>query len=63
MPYLSIRHNNDSFLKCIIAETFYSYLVVFLEMLDSGKVDLIMNCVERPSGGFSAGGGISSGYV
>ncbi|ESQ41976.1 hypothetical protein EUTSA_v10012770mg [Eutrema salsugineum] len=30
---------------------------------DSGKVDLIMNCVERPSGGFSAGGGISSGIT
>ncbi|GAB2277002.1 Outer envelope protein 80, chloroplastic [Dionaea muscipula] len=28
---------------------------------DSGKVDLIMNVVERVSGGFSAGGGISSG--
>ncbi|VVB17099.1 unnamed protein product [Arabis nemorensis] len=30
---------------------------------ESGKVDLIMNCVERPSGGFSAGGGISSGIT
>ncbi|KAG7551262.1 POTRA domain [Arabidopsis thaliana x Arabidopsis arenosa] len=30
---------------------------------DTGKVDLIMNCVERPSGGFSAGGGISSGIT
>ncbi|TXG73238.1 hypothetical protein EZV62_001817 [Acer yangbiense] len=30
---------------------------------DSGKVDLIMNVVERPSGGFSAGGGISSGIT
>ncbi len=29
--------------------------------LDTGKVDLVMNVVERPSGGFSAGGGISSG--
>jgi len=28
---------------------------------DSNKVDLVMNLVERPSGGFSAGGGISSG--
>ncbi|KAJ6934626.1 hypothetical protein NC651_009584 [Populus alba x Populus x berolinensis] len=28
---------------------------------DTGKVDLIMNVVERPNGGFSAGGGISSG--
>ncbi|KAF4385077.1 hypothetical protein G4B88_029119 [Cannabis sativa] len=28
---------------------------------DTGKVDLVMNVVERPSGGFSAGGGISSG--
>ncbi|TYI15488.1 hypothetical protein ES332_A08G189500v1 [Gossypium tomentosum] len=27
---------------------------------DAGKVDLVMNVVERPSGGFSAGGGISS---
>lgn len=41
---------------------------VWIEMLfcfgnveDTGKVDLIMNVVERPSGGFSAGGGISSG--
>ncbi|KAK9941218.1 hypothetical protein M0R45_017836 [Rubus argutus] len=30
---------------------------------DSGKVDLTMNVVERPSGGFSAGGGISSGIT
>ncbi|XP_022754264.1 outer envelope protein 80, chloroplastic-like isoform X3 [Durio zibethinus] len=30
---------------------------------DAGKVDLIMNVVERPSGGFSAGGGISSGIT
>lgn len=30
---------------------------------DTGKVDMVMNVVERPSGGFSAGGGISSGYV
>ncbi|KAE9600369.1 putative bacterial surface antigen (D15), POTRA domain-containing protein [Lupinus albus] len=27
---------------------------------DTGKVDLVMNVVERPSGGFSAGGGIST---
>ncbi|KAM5582628.1 hypothetical protein ABKV19_002849 [Rosa sericea] len=30
---------------------------------DSGKVDITMNVVERPSGGFSAGGGISSGIT
>lgn len=30
---------------------------------DTGKVDLVMNCVERVSGGFSAGGGISSGIT
>ncbi|KAK9221004.1 hypothetical protein WN944_009428 [Citrus x changshan-huyou] len=30
---------------------------------DTSMVDLIMNVVERPSGGFSAGGGISSGFV
>ncbi|TYH69777.1 hypothetical protein ES332_D05G076100v1 [Gossypium tomentosum] len=30
---------------------------------DAGKVDLVMNVVERPSGGFSAGGGISSGIT
>lgn len=30
---------------------------------DSGKVDLTVNAVERVSGGISAGGGISSGYV
>ncbi|XP_077214601.1 outer envelope protein of 80 kDa [Tasmannia lanceolata] len=30
---------------------------------DTGKVDLIMNVVERVSGGFSAGGGISSGMT
>lgn len=28
---------------------------------DTNKVDLVMNLVERPSRGFSAGGGISSG--
>jgi outer membrane protein insertion porin family len=30
-------------------------------MVDTGKVDMVMNVVERPSGGFSAGAGISSG--
>ncbi|XP_068641814.1 outer envelope protein 80, chloroplastic isoform X2 [Aristolochia californica] len=30
---------------------------------DTGNVDLVMNCVERVSGGFSAGGGISSGIT
>ncbi|KAJ7947540.1 outer envelope protein 80, chloroplastic [Quillaja saponaria] len=30
---------------------------------DAGKVDLVMNVVERKSGGFSAGGGISSGIT
>ncbi|KAM7278291.1 hypothetical protein ACFE04_005425 [Oxalis oulophora] len=30
---------------------------------DTGKVDLVMNVVERPSGGFSAGGGLSSGIT
>ena len=34
-----------------------------LHSADSNKVDLVMNLVERPSGGFSAGGGISSGWV
>ncbi|KAK9170168.1 hypothetical protein Syun_002308 [Stephania yunnanensis] len=30
---------------------------------DTGKVDLLLNIVERVSGGFSAGGGISSGIT
>ncbi|XP_020109745.1 outer envelope protein 80, chloroplastic [Ananas comosus] len=30
---------------------------------DTNKVDLVMNLVERPSRGFSAGGGISSGIT
>jgi outer membrane protein insertion porin family len=30
-------------------------------MTDTGKVDMVMNVVEHPSGGFSAVGGISSG--
>ncbi|GJM90510.1 hypothetical protein PR202_ga06797 [Eleusine coracana subsp. coracana] len=30
---------------------------------DTSKVDLVMNLVERTSGGFSAGGGISSGIT
>ncbi|KAG0492746.1 hypothetical protein HPP92_006144 [Vanilla planifolia] len=30
---------------------------------DGRNVDLVMNLVERPSGGFSAGGGISSGIT
>ncbi|XP_050223369.1 outer envelope protein 80, chloroplastic isoform X2 [Mercurialis annua] len=30
---------------------------------DTAKVDLVMNVVERQSGGFSAGGGISSGIT
>ncbi len=33
----------------------------FPNMIDTGKVDVVMNVVERPGGGFSAGGGISSG--
>ncbi|GAY46955.1 hypothetical protein CUMW_100930 [Citrus unshiu] len=38
-------------------------LFCFGNVEDTGKVDLIMNVVERPSGGFSAGGGISSGIT
>ncbi|KAK9665708.1 hypothetical protein RND81_14G130100 [Saponaria officinalis] len=30
---------------------------------ETGKVDLVMNVVERASGGFSAGGGLSSGIT
>lgn len=30
---------------------------------DRDKIDLLINVVERVSGGFSAGGGISRGYV
>ncbi|MQL94287.1 hypothetical protein Taro_026945 [Colocasia esculenta] len=30
---------------------------------DTGKVDVVMNLVERPNGGLSAGGGISSGIT
>lgn len=33
----------------------------YCKIVDAGKVDITMNVVERPSGGFSAGGGISSG--
>lgn len=36
----------------------FSYL---WNCLDAGKVDILMNVVERPSGGFSAGGGLSCG--
>ena len=36
-------------------------IFLLLLALDTGKVDLVMNVVERVSGGFSAGGGISSG--
>lgn len=35
--------------------------IFFPNMTDTGKVDMVMNVVERPNGGFSAGGGISSG--
>ncbi|KAK1307427.1 hypothetical protein QJS10_CPA10g00166 [Acorus calamus] len=35
----------------------------FRDGYDTGKVDLVMNLVERVSGGFSAGGGISSGIT
>lgn len=35
----------------------------FFTLADTGKVDLVMNLVERVSRGFSAGGGISSGWV
>lgn len=37
------------------------FFFFFCNMVDTGKVDMVMNVVERPSGGFSAGGGISSG--
>ena len=44
--------------------SFLKYLHSYLwSSADSNKVDLVMNLVERPSGGFSAGGGISSGLV
>ena len=44
--------------------SFLKYLRSYLwSCADSNKVDLVMNLVERPSGGFSAGGGISSGLV
>lgn len=39
----------------------FVYYRLIVNILDAGKVDLVMNVVERPSGGFSAGGGISSG--
>jgi hypothetical protein len=42
----------------IFVVTFFFF---FCNMVDTGKVDMVMNVVERPSGGFSAGGGISSG--
>ena len=43
---------------------FLKYLCSYLlSCADSNKVDLVMNLVERKSGGFSAGGGISSGLV
>ncbi|KAK5836300.1 hypothetical protein PVK06_012081 [Gossypium arboreum] len=38
----------------------FVYYRLIVNILDAGKVDLVMNVVERPSGGFSAGGGISS---
>lgn len=34
---------------------------IFLFLLDIGKVDLVMNVIERVSGGFLVGGGILSG--
>lgn len=37
--------------------------ISYCYIADTGNVDLIMNVVERVSGGVSAGGGISSGYV
>lgn len=39
------------------------YITFCTNIADTGKVDLTMNVVERVSGGISAGGGISSGYV
>ena len=39
----------------------FVHFFFFCNMVDTGKVDMVMNVVERPSGGFSAGGGISSG--
>ncbi|PON78853.1 Bacterial surface antigen (D15) [Parasponia andersonii] len=36
---------------------------IMAQPADTGKVDMVMNVVERPSGGFSAGGGISSGIT
>ena len=40
---------------------FFWYLKSSGVFADTGKVDLVLNLVERPSSGFSAGGGISSG--
>lgn len=39
----------------MLSLTYYTFLP------DPNKVDLVMKLVERPNGGFSAGGGISSG--
>eukprot|EP00256_Glycine_max_P056023 XP_014623450.1 outer envelope protein 80, chloroplastic isoform X1 [Glycine max] len=41
----------------------HSAVLERLHLPNTGKVDLVMNVVERPSGGFSAGGGISSGIT
>ena len=37
------------------------FQIFLFHVSDTDKVDMVMNVVERPSGGFSAGGGISSG--
>lgn len=46
-----------SFTSTYMFEIYHS----FFTLADTGKVDLVMNLVERVSRGFSAGGGISSG--
>lgn len=51
-------------LSCFYFYVQYNFLLLLFfvfTMVDTGKVDMVMNVVERPSGGFSAGGGISSG--
>lgn len=46
---------------CILLIFCLIIMTSFWRTADTGKVDIVMNVVERPSGGFSAGGGISSG--
>ncbi|KAI9076462.1 hypothetical protein K1719_041448 [Acacia pycnantha] len=58
----TVRSANDT-VTGTFSVTQFPTVSIIPQPADTGKVDLVMNVVERPSGGFSVGGGISSGIT